>query len=272
MIDWHHLFGLGLIDYFTDSCYKVELEKDLSIKKQRLDVLIIEQESGSHISELPDGLENLTRRNLMTYKSLRQPLDAWALDELIGHYVNYRKQSSPSLEALLPVEDFGLYAVGVRHPEKLEKEIALELVKKGVYDIHWGSRQIRLIVLSEVPKIKRNALWLLFSGIVENVQYGVSQYNWRQPDLSTAINDLFEFYQIEGIAMPYTVEDYKRDVKEKVLKSLTPEELLERLPLEEILKRLPPEELLKRVPPEEFLKRLTREEIEAYLKKLSTSN
>ncbi len=272
MIDWHHLFGLGLIDYFTDSCYKVEVEKDLSTKKQRLDVLIIEQGSGKSISELPDGLENLARHNLMTYKSLRQPLDAWALDELIGHYVNYRKQSSPSFEELLPVEDFGLYAVSTRHPEKLEAEIALQRINQGVYEVHWGSRQIRLIVLSEVAKVERNALWLLFSGIAEKVQYGASQYHSRQPDLSTVMNRLYRLYHLEGIPMSYTVEDYKREVKEEALSWLTPEERLKGLTPEERLKGLPPEEILKVLSREELLRRFSREEIEAYLKKLSASN
>jgi predicted nucleotidyltransferase len=85
------------------------------------------------------------------------------------------------------------------------------------------------------------------------------------------MNELFKFYQVEGIAMPYTVEDYKRDRQEEFLASLTSEEL-ESMFLEKLLKRLPPEELLKRLRPEERLKGLTREEIEAYLKKLSTSN
>jgi hypothetical protein len=272
MINWHRLFGLGLTDYFTDSGYEVKVEIDLSIRQQYLDVLIIEQESGSQTSELPDGLENLARRNLVTYKSLRQVLDAWALDELIGHYVNYRKQSSPSLEKLLPVENFGLYAVTTRYPEKLETKAGLEPVKKGIYDIHWGSRQIRIIVLSEVLKIKRNALWLLFSGIAENVQFGALEYEWRRADRSGIFNDLFQHYKAEGIIMPYTWDDYFRERKQEVLEQLTPEERLRGLSLEDILKGLPLEELLKRLPPEELLKRLTREEIEAYLKKLSSSN
>jgi formylglycine-generating enzyme required for sulfatase activity len=44
---------------------------------------------------LRDGLDNLAGHNLLTYKSLREPLDDWALQELTGHYVNYRKQASP---------------------------------------------------------------------------------------------------------------------------------------------------------------------------------
>jgi hypothetical protein len=34
MIDWHRLFGLALYDFFTGSPYVVELEKDLSMKRQ----------------------------------------------------------------------------------------------------------------------------------------------------------------------------------------------------------------------------------------------
>ncbi len=260
MIDWHHLLGVSLTDYFTGSCYKVEMEKELSLKKQRLDILIIEQEVGSPILELPDGLENLARHNLMTYKSLRQPLDAWALDELIGHYVNYRKQISPSFDKLLPAEGFGLYAVCTRPPEKLEAEVAMEPVKEGVYDLRWGSRLIRLIVLSEVPPIARNALWLLFSGVAEKVHYGFSQYKSRQRALRPVLNNLFASYQLEGIAMPYTVEDFKREVKEELLASMTPEERLQ---------GLPPEARLQGLPPEALLKRLNRKQIEAYLKKLS---
>jgi len=281
MINWHRLFGLTLTDYFTDSAYRVETEKDLSVKQQRLDVLIIEQEAERPLPEPPDGLENLARHNLMTYKSLRQPLDAWALDELVGHYVNYRKLISPSWEQLLPVEDFQLYAVSTRHPEKLATAAALEFIKQGVYEVSWGSRRIRIIVLNEVSQIERNAVWQMFSAIPENVQYGAAQYQWRQPNHSKAINKLFEHYRVEGITMPYTWDDFERDLKEEVLAKLTPEELLRRLspeerleglPLEELLKRVPPAERLKGLPPEEFLKRLTKEEIEAYLKKLSTSN
>ncbi len=182
------------------------------------------------------------------------------MDELIGHYVNYRKQSSPSFEELLPVEDFGLYAVCTRHPENLEKEVALQRMKEGVYDLRWGSRPVRLIILSEILPLERNALWLLFSGIMEKVQYGVSRYRARQLELRAVLNKLVASYKIEGIAMSYTIEDFKREVREEFLASLTLEERLEGLPTEERLKGLPPEERLKGLPPEERLKGLPPEE------------
>ena len=50
MANWHRLFGLVLTDFFTGSPYIVELEKDLSLKKQLLDVVIIQKECGAFIA------------------------------------------------------------------------------------------------------------------------------------------------------------------------------------------------------------------------------
>ncbi len=88
MIKWHRLFGITLTDFFTGTAYNVELEKDLSLKQQLLDVLIIKKNKGALLNEIPDGLENLGKYNLMTYKSHQQALNAWALDEFTGHFVN----------------------------------------------------------------------------------------------------------------------------------------------------------------------------------------
>jgi hypothetical protein len=267
-VEWHRLFGLVLTDYFTDSAYRVELEKDLSLKQQFLDVVIIEQESGKIVLEPPDGLENLARHNLLSYKSLRQSLDAWALDELVGHYVNYRKQKSPSFEKLLPAEDFRLYAVCTRKPQKLATAASLESLKKGIYEVLWGSQRIRIIVLSQVSKARRNAIWQLFSGIAEQVEYGADHYRWRRKNHSKLINKLYQRYRVEGIAMPYTWDDFEREYEQELLERLTPEERLKGLPPEERLKGLSPEVRLKGLPPEVRLKGLSAKEIEAYLKKL----
>ena len=92
MTNWHHLFGLFLIDFFTNTPYEVELEKDLSIRQQLLDMVVLRKMSGLLQKRLPDGLDGLADHNLLTYKSLHEPLDDWAIKELVGHYVNYRKQ------------------------------------------------------------------------------------------------------------------------------------------------------------------------------------
>ncbi len=272
LTDWHHLLGMSLKDFFTETFYEVRLEEDLSKKKQILDVLIIEMKEGNPPNKLPDGFENMKTHNLLSYKSIREPFDDWTADELLGHFVNYRKQASPSLKKLLPKEDFQLYAVSTRYPRKLASQKPFEPVKKGVYDIRWGLRKIRLIVTSRIPKEKRNALWLMFSAVQEKVQYGVSNYVGRMDEMSSTINQLLIKYQTEGVInMPYTVEDYRRELEHNVLNTLTPEKILEKFSLDELLKKASSEDRvkgLKGVPTEEKLKGISPEEIETYLKKL----
>ncbi len=259
MIDWHRIFGLTVTEYFRDTLYRVELEKDLSLKQQFLDAVIIEKGEGEPPSEFPDGLENMGSHNLLTYKSHQEPLDGWAIEELLCHYVNYRKQSSPSLKELLPAEDFRLYAVSTRYPKKLFGEVTPVRIGEGVYEIQWAVRQVRIVVLSRISKAERNALWLLFSTVPEKVKYGAG-HSRRSDEMSTLLNDLFRKYEIEGFAMPYTIEDYRKDYVREHIHKLPPEERLRGLPPEELIKRLSPEERIKGLPPEERIKGLPPEE------------
>jgi hypothetical protein len=160
----------------------VELEKDLSIKRQFLDVAIVRKTDGVLAERLPDGLDNLTEHNLITYKSLREPLDDWALKELTGHYVNYRKQVvQAGSEELLPEGAFGLYGVATRFPSKLSGQVSLNAVQKGVYETRRATDRIRVIVLGEIPKEEHNALWHLFSGIEERVAWGALSLTGSTP-------------------------------------------------------------------------------------------
>src|SRR5438105_5281588 len=112
--DWHRLFGLLLTDFFSGSPFAVEVERDLSAQQQLLDVAIIRRGRGRFVGRLPDGLEGLRPHNLMTFKSHHEALDGWAMKELVGLGVAYRKFVSPSPSELLPEDQFGLYAVGSR--------------------------------------------------------------------------------------------------------------------------------------------------------------
>lgn len=277
MINWHRLFGIALMDFFRGSPYEVELEKDLSVKRQLLDIVIVRRTGDRWEQPLPDGLENLADHNLMSYKSLQEPFDDWTLKELTGYYVNYRKQISPTLNNLLPEEAFRLYGICTRFPQKLKGQIQLEEIMAGVYDIQRGTDRIRLIVLSEIEDVSRNWIWELFSNDPNRVRSAAQEIQTRHREASTMLNQVLRWYQQEGMDMPYTMEDFKRDVKEQLLKELTPEERLKGLPPEERLKGLPPEERLKGLPAEERLKDLSSdevlkhfkiEEIEAYLDKL----
>lgn len=263
MINWHRLFGLVLIDLFTDTGYTVEVEKDLSLQQQFLDVIVIEQGDHARLADVPDGLDNLGRYNLITYKSLHEPLDGWTLDELIGHYVNYRKQVSPSSDRLLPEERFRVYAVCTRAPQKFQQEHALQNLQTGVYSIQWGTHPVRVIVLSEIPPTPNNAVWDLFSGVPRIVQYGAAHYHWHRGDHSTITNQLYATYAEEGLIMPYTYTDYYRDYTQEILA-----DLLQAVSPEELLKNISLDDRLKGLSAEERLKGLTPEEIERYWRKL----
>ena len=117
--DWHRLFGLLLTDYFTDSPFTVEVERDLSQQQQFLDVVIIRRGRGRFAGRLPDGLDGLADHNLVSFKSHREALDGDAVRELTAHYVAYRKLVSPSPTEQLPHSHFRLYAVAARFPHNL---------------------------------------------------------------------------------------------------------------------------------------------------------
>lgn len=240
MINWLRLFGLTLADYFTGTCYSVDLEVDVARKRQLLDVVIIRGE-GPLPPEPCDGLDGLRKYNLLTYKSGGESLTSWSIEELIGHYVNYRKAFAMDARP----EDCGLYAVSTRRPRDLLSNADAQEHQPGIFGLRILNREITLILPREVEPEPRNALWELFSFEAARVILGAQNYHWRQPDRVSILNEIYHHYQSTGIAMPYTFEDFRRDVAREVLPELSPEERLRGLPPEERLRGLAPEERLR---------------------------
>jgi hypothetical protein len=252
---WHRLFGLSLVDFFRDTPVSVELEKDLSLKQQLLDVVLIHKQSGATIPRrLPDGFEELTVHNLVTFKSYQETLDGWALSELIGHYVNYRKQVSPSMQDLLPESDFRLFAVSVRFPQALARLVPVTRVRPGVYEVRHFTGLLRLIVVHELPKEEHNALLHLFSARGDLMQYGAEHYRLRSEETSSLLLQLFERYHLEATLMPDLLEQFAQE---------TIDALLKKLPAERRLKGLSPDDLIA------ALQRLSPDDLAAALKRFS---
>ena len=246
--DWHRLFGLLLTDFFTNSPFVVEVERDLSMQQQLLDVVIVRRGRGRFSGQLPDGLEGLVTHNLITFKSHHETLDSWAMKELNSHHVAYRKMVSPSTSELLPEEHFKLYAVCARFPQNLSGQVPWRKQLAGVYDCTWGTDNIRVIVAGELSREKQNAPLHLFSAKPELVGFGQVVYKRNSANTSTLLEQLFVRFQGEGVTM-YTMEDFQRDYAKKYFPRLTPQEQ------EEVLRTLPPETLLAALP-EEILKHL----------------
>ena len=94
------------------------------------------------------------------------------------------------------------------------------------------------------------------------------EYHIHQPEISTLVQQLFENYRKENIAMPYTIQDYQRDYVREHLDLLPPEEVLQRYTPEEVLRRYSPADRLKNLSPEDRLKGLSPEEIQKALENL----
>ena len=234
--DWHRLFGLLLTDFFTDSPFVVEIERDLSQQQQLLDVVILRRGRGRFAERLPDGLDDLTEHNLITFKSHREALDDWAMKELLGHYVAYRKLVSPKPSMLLSEDRFRLYAVCARFPHNLSSQVPWQECRAGVYDCRWGTDTVRVVVAGELSCEAHNAPLHLFSASAELIRFGSSVYRRRSEDTSVLLEQLFERFRREDFAMSYTMADFRRDYIKEHLPQLPLEErreVLASLPLEE---------------------------------------
>ncbi len=165
--------------------------------------------------------------------------------ELVGHFVNYRKQSSPSLDDLLPVADYRLFAVCVRFPHNLDQEVGLIRRSEGVYDIVGLGLSIRLVVANQLPQAEHNAMLHLFSAREELLRYGREHYRPHSAETSTLLLQLFETYSEDLTMADKRLQEFYRESIDKLLDSLPPEELRKRLAPEERLLGLSDDEVAK---------------------------
>jgi len=271
-LNWHRLFGLSWEDFFYGLPVKVEVEKDLSLKQQYLDVVIIRLERDPLTIELPDGFDVLASHNLISFKSFQETLDGWAFSELVGHYVNYRKQVSPNMRDLLPEADFRLFIVCARFPQNLAGQVVMAEVSEGVYDVGHFSGTIRMIVVGQLPCERHNAMLCLFSAKDEQRNYGARIYQPRSPDRTSFLVQLFRGFPKEFFPVPYSMADLVRETRAEVFATASVEERLEGIPVEKRLEGIPAEKRLEGipveqrlagVPPEEYLKTLSPEALQA---------
>ncbi|NLQ03577.1 hypothetical protein FLW85_00070 [Cylindrospermopsis raciborskii MVCC19] len=176
---------------------------------------------------------------------------------------------------LLPEKDYKLYGLTTHEPTQLMGKLKWKIVSQGVYDIECIGINVRLIVLSKIPKSANNELWRLFSARAEVVEEAISHYqeSYRNSEYSVLMQQLYEFYLKEKLPMTYTLEQFKKDFvinhlreipTEEVLKQYSLEEVLKQYSSEEVLKQYSSEEVLKQYSPEEVLKQYSPEEIKQY--------
>ena len=103
----------------------------------------------------------------------------------------------------------------------------------------------------------------LFSASPDLVGFGQAAYRRRSEDTSLLLGQLFERLRGEGLAMAFTMEDFKRQYVKEHFAQLTPEEQ------QEVLQALPPEKRLAGLPLEARLAGLPPEQVRQYLDHLT---
>jgi hypothetical protein len=157
---------------------------------------------------------------------------------------------------LPPETDFQLYAVATRHPKGLCRRADCRPTGlDGVFDLRWGLHDIRLIVLGNIAKHRRNAPWELFSADIERVRHGARHYQGYRPEAERLLYELYLRYKLEIPDMPYTMADFMRESLEHIMDDMTDDQR------QAFLERMSPEERLRGLPPEERLRGLSAEEL-----------
>jgi hypothetical protein len=242
-MQWHDLLGAVLIDFFDGSPYVVETEVDLSLRKQYLDIVVIRKKEGEFHRPLPDGFAPLANHNLISFKSHQDTFDFWTVQELIGYYVNYRKQASPSPDQLLPEDQFRLLGITSRFPDSLAKQIPLEESQSGVYDIKVGPLRIRLLAIRNLANDPANAMLKLFSIVPDQIDFACRHYRPLSPHTTGIVDQLISKYRKEDERMATTIEELNRKLMKEAMDMASVEDRLKGLTAEQILKRLSPEEI-----------------------------
>ena len=261
--DWHRLFGMFVTAHFENSPYQVEVEKDLTVKKQLIDVTVVRREAAGSFDRYPDGLENMAEHNLLSYKSLHESFTVWSLLELAGHYVNYRKQVSPSFDELIAENEFRLYGITTHEPIQLIKTFNPKKISEGVWELQWDEVCIRLIVLPQIPQGPHNDLWRLFSARPDVIEEARTHYEtcYQDSEHSVLMQMLYEFYLKEKLPVTYTRKQFEEDFVLAHLKSVSPEKILKQYSPEEVLRQYSPEDRLRDLAPELVLKQYSEEDL-----------
>jgi hypothetical protein len=116
-----------------------------------------------------------------------------------------------------------------------------------------------------VPREAHNAPLHVFAASPDLVKFGSSAYRRRSKETSTLLAQLLERLREEGFAMPYTMEEFKRDYFKEHFVQLRPQEQ------EEVLRSLPPEKRLAGLSPGARLAGLTEEQVGRLLDQLATA-
>lgn len=270
MAIWHRIFGTLLMDRCRNSTVQAQLELDTSQVRQLLDCLLLYAPSHLGHPSLPDGFEPLSTYTLISFKSHQDIVNDFALRELIAHGIGYQKYQETLQKEPFAPKSLTLVMISARYPRALAQKLPFTKLGHGIYSISYGLTPIRLLVTSRMRLVPHNAPLLAVSAEARRIAYAASVLSEETDIARGMLSRALKQYKLEGLDMPYTLEDAKRELidfyvseatPEQRLKGLAPEELSKRLSPEQRLKGLAPEQRLKGLPPDQRLQGLTQQQL-----------
>ncbi len=211
--DWHRLLCIMTAPLFEQLGCEVTIEMDLSIKVQRLDMAVVTRTRPLCFDKLKaeyyEGFENMAEHNLISFKSFREVFNMTSMEEFYGHLINYRK-----IKQLKRRDQVNLYAVTHYHPKGLFKRwqgtpFLKCIVPNRMYDLNLLT-PVRFII----TKDSDHPILGLFSNNTEQIQKSrdkLAEDAWLHQHVSSYLNKLYDFYQLEGVKMPYTREVFVKE-------------------------------------------------------------
>jgi len=221
-VNWHRLWGLMMSPLFERLGCETIVELDLSIKIQRLDmVVVIKQEPFDYNllkHEYYEGFENLNKHNLLSFKSFREVFNTFALEEFYGHFINYKKEKNISDDNIV-----NLYAITHHLPKELFERYQntnfLECIKENeIYDL-----KILTPVRFIITKNSKHPVLGLFSDSVNQIKLSrerLEEDGWLIEQVSSYLGKLYNYYNLEGVNMPYTKEMFLKDNYPKIYRQV----------------------------------------------------
>lgn len=213
-IPWHRFFKIGLRQLLARTCFEVHDEFDLSDQVQRVDFVIVRVGKSSlpypDPAKMPDGLQNLREHNLISYKSMNEPFDRFALNELVGHIVSYSKlQSADKWKEFS--DEVGFFAVSTRKPStEVMAKLLHQTADEAIYEIDCAGWKVTCIVINEANNNNRNWLWELLRG---------DRSRWQNGAISTILKTITKRLKKMGIIDP-EIEAFETKVIESWLEDI----------------------------------------------------
>lgn len=218
-VRWHRLLNVGLRQLFSGTCYDVLEEVDVSDQEQKLDFAVIRRSNDDlpepKPEDLPDGLQELQDHNVISYKSMHEAFDHFALMELTSHVVTYSK-----LKAKADWRKFsttlGVFAISTRKPSKgVVAELLQETKTEAVYLIETQGFKVTCIVINQATKTDQNWLWRLMKG---------DKTRWKTTSFASMVNEITNQLKQMGKLDPED-EAFENQLILSVAAELEPEQL-----------------------------------------------